>query len=441
MATVKVSSANRTIDYGYVWKDSSSSWRPLNIAYVYTTAYGWQVVFPLKPGVPTNVVATPIYDPTNGSRISLSWSAPAYDGGGIGITDYAIYESTNNITFNFKTYNGSATTSRNISTGINACTTYYYKVLAINAAGEGDLSAASSGALAFTTPSAPTSVSASASSTTATISWSAPSNNGCSPITSYQVQRNTTGDTSGTVWVTANNSAGTNTHVFTGLTNGTTYYMRVRAINATYTDDNVNNDGTPSAFVTATPNLLPALNPSLSATRTAAGYTVTHSNYNSSWSYSGSISPTGYGTLSGSYASSSFNINIPPYYTGTRPTISANTSTRYLSCSWGSTWYATPLVTTTVSSSRTGYQPGLGNVQSYPNRTYSFDYMFQYSTTGSGGPWTDWNFSGTNISGTSVTVGPYSANISNTRWVRCRVTINTGPYTDIRFTSNVVTIP
>lgn len=286
MATVALGSSDKLIDNAYVFKLDESSWKTVNIAYVYTLTYGWKVVFPGPPGVPPGVTATPTYDATNGSRIFLSWIEPYWDGGGpSGITNYEIWESTDGTNFSFKAFQGNNTTSRYISVGINACTTYYYKVAAINAAGRGVFSPPTAAVTAYETPGAPTNVTAVAGNGTITLSWSPPAYNGCNAIDFYQVQRNQDGNTNQTNWVSANNSAGTNTHVFSGLTNGTTYYVRVRALNDTYTNDNVNNDGTPSAFVSATPTQ-PASVPS---TPSVTG-TVTNTN----WIYiSGSSSSNG----------------------------------------------------------------------------------------------------------------------------------------------------
>jgi hypothetical protein len=57
-----------------------------------------------------------------------------------------------------------------------------------------------------------------------TLSWSAPSSNGGSSITRYQVSSD-----NGVTWVTASSNT---SHTFTGLTNGISHIFRVRAINS-----------------------------------------------------------------------------------------------------------------------------------------------------------------------------------------------------------------
>jgi len=71
-------------------------------------------------------------------------------------------------------------------------------------------------------PTAPQNFTASPGNGQVTLSWNAPTSNGGSAITSYQV-------TSGAGWVTASTNTG---HTFTGLTNSIPYTFRVRAITA-----------------------------------------------------------------------------------------------------------------------------------------------------------------------------------------------------------------
>ncbi|MCL1903296.1 MAG: glycoside hydrolase family 9 protein [Oscillospiraceae bacterium] len=89
-----------------------------------------------------------------------------------------------------------------------------------------------------TPPGAPQSFAATPGNGQVSLSWSAPSSNGGAAITGYQVSRD-----GGTTWVTASTSTA---HTFTGLTNGTSYSFRVRALNSA-------GEGT-AASVTATPD-------------------------------------------------------------------------------------------------------------------------------------------------------------------------------------------
>jgi hypothetical protein len=74
-----------------------------------------------------------------------------------------------------------------------------------------------------TPPTAPRTLATVAGNGQVILSWAAPESNGGSPITRYEVSR------SGGAWTSV--SMNTN-HTFTGLTNGTSYTFRVRAVNS-----------------------------------------------------------------------------------------------------------------------------------------------------------------------------------------------------------------
>jgi hypothetical protein len=80
-----------------------------------------------------------------------------------------------------------------------------------------------------TSPSAPTSVQATAGNASATVSWSAPSNSGSSAIASYNVTLSPGGVTD-----TITGSPPGNTAIVSGLTNGTAYTFTVTATNAQF---------------------------------------------------------------------------------------------------------------------------------------------------------------------------------------------------------------
>jgi hypothetical protein len=86
-------------------------------------------------------------------------------------------------------------------------------------------------AIATWTPlGAPTSVTATPGDTQATVSWTAPAENGGYAVSDYAVQYSSNG---GTTWATFSDGTSTaTTATVTGLTNGTAYVFRVAAINA-----------------------------------------------------------------------------------------------------------------------------------------------------------------------------------------------------------------
>jgi Fibronectin type III domain len=96
-----------------------------------------------------------------------------------------------------------------------------------------------------TPPGAPTGLTATPGNGTVTLSWSAPSSDGGSPVDGYVIQ----GGTSPSGVSITDQITGT-TATMSGLTNGTTYFFRVNA-------HNPSGDGA-AATVTVTPNGMPA---------------------------------------------------------------------------------------------------------------------------------------------------------------------------------------
>ena len=117
-----------------------------------------------------------------------------------------------------------------------------------------------------------------------------------------------------------------------------------------------------------------ALNPSLSSTRTNFGYDVTHSNYNSSWSYSGIVDNGGF-NFDGVWGDGFYTIVIPPLNTAV-PVASRNALVS-VTCTSG-TWTAQPSAKTRVTSTRPGYFAGIGEVTNSPTGTLSFSYTWYY---------------------------------------------------------------
>ena len=108
-----------------------------------------------------------------------------------------------------------------------------------------------------TAPSAPQSLAASGGSLTVRLTWSAPSSNGGSPVTGYNVYRGTSPGGEGSTPVATNVT--TTSFTDTGLTNGTTYYYTVAAVNAVGTSPQSGEaSATPQATVPSAPTGLVA---------------------------------------------------------------------------------------------------------------------------------------------------------------------------------------
>jgi hypothetical protein len=180
------------------------------------------------PDAPTGVTGT-----GGNAQVALLWTAPASNGGSA-ITGYRVQVATSS-GGSYSDAAGCPTNSTATSctaTGLSNGTPYFFKVAAINAAGTGAYSSASSGVTPMTVPGVTTGVTGAAGNAQVALSWTAPASNGGSAITGYQVQVATS---SGGTYT---NAAGCPTNLTTtactatGLTNGTQYFFKVAAINA-----------------------------------------------------------------------------------------------------------------------------------------------------------------------------------------------------------------
>jgi hypothetical protein len=159
------------------------------------------------------------------AEATVSWTAPVGASAVTGyvVTPYIGYTPEPSITFN------STATTQTI-TGLSDGTEYRFKVAARNAVGVGSFSKVSNPVTPAPAPSVPDSPKlpkATAGNAQATVSWNPPSN-GCSPLTGYVITPYFG------YWAlpsTTFNSTET-TQTVTGLTNGTQYRFRIRAINA-----------------------------------------------------------------------------------------------------------------------------------------------------------------------------------------------------------------
>jgi hypothetical protein len=102
------------------------------------------------------------------------------------------------------------------------------KVTRSNAVGSTIVYSSATSAVTASAPTGPQSVSVTPTDQTLTVTWVAPSNTGGVSLTDYQIQYSTDAVTWNTVTRTASL---TTSQSITGLTNGTNYYVRVRALN------------------------------------------------------------------------------------------------------------------------------------------------------------------------------------------------------------------
>lgn len=161
---------------------------------------------------PTSLVATA----TSTSQVSLTWRDNSSSEAG-----YRVERSLNGTTWTPRATLAANSTSYSDS-GLSAGTTYIYRVAMLDAAGNAVYSNQSA---TTTIPTAPTGLTASTvSSGQINLSWG-----NVAGETGYQIERSTTG----TSWfLVGTTGANVTTYQSTGLSAGTTYYYRVRAVNA-----------------------------------------------------------------------------------------------------------------------------------------------------------------------------------------------------------------
>jgi fibronectin type 3 domain-containing protein len=222
--------------YYYVVSAYNSYGQSANSAEVNATP-----VAPPPPAAPTGLEAL-----AGNTQVNLAWTAST------GAASYHVKRSTTN---GGPYTQVSAPTAANFTdTGLTNGTIYYYVVSALNSAGESANSsqATATPAAPATPPPAPTGLEAIAGNAQVSLTWTASAG-----ATSYHVKRGTTSGGPYTQVAVPTTSSDTDT----GLTNGTTYYYVVSALNAVGESAN-------SAEVSATPaiaaaNITITINPSL----------------------------------------------------------------------------------------------------------------------------------------------------------------------------------
>ncbi len=124
--------------------------------------------------------------------------------------------------YNYRLNGGSAVSvvgTSVVRSGLNNSTAYSFQVQACNAVGCGAWSG-SAGATTWGPPGAPASISLTPSDRAVSLFWANPTSDGGQPITSWQL-----------IEPNAPSLSGLNSRVYSGLTNGTTYTVQVRACN------------------------------------------------------------------------------------------------------------------------------------------------------------------------------------------------------------------
>jgi fibronectin type 3 domain-containing protein len=183
---------------------------------------------PTAPATPTGLAAT-----AGNAQVGLIWTAS------VGATSYQVKRSTSS---GAETQISVPTSSSYTDTGLSNGTKYFYVVLAVNSGGDSADSAQVSATptAPSTPPASPTGLKATGGNAQVSLSWNA----GAGAV-SYDVKRSTT---SGGPYGTAVASATATNYTDSSVTNGTTYFYVVSAVNTVGQSAN-------SAQASATPTL------------------------------------------------------------------------------------------------------------------------------------------------------------------------------------------
>ena len=256
-----------------------------------------------KPAVVINFTAT-----AGDAKVSLTWDAPL-ENGGSEITGYEVTMDNwkNKVT---KLANELSHTY----TGLTNGTAYTFVVRAVNANGVG----AESAKVATPnngTPAAVMNFTATAGSAKVSLAWDAPLKNGGSEITGYEI---TMDNWANKVTKTANELS----HIYTGLTNGTTYTFKIRAVNANGVGEESAKTATPEGEITL-PNSQESTQTAFADEKTSGNFsftakgswtaTIVESAGNSGWV---TLFRNGVETNSGGAGTFTMAISLVPNYSG-----------------------------------------------------------------------------------------------------------------------------
>ena len=206
--TVSEPARGRTVEYRAIAINSVGASVPSNILRVTTPA--------VAPSTPTEFKGEVLSD----GRVSLSWSASTDDGGSE-ITGYRVEVLRSGVWGSVSTQRTLTLVSQVLRKGESAD----FRVVAINRAGISVASPAVTLSRSTSVPSDVVSMSATVRDGVVSLTWSAPADNGGSPILRYQVEAK-----SGSDWRVVGESATATNFRLEGLSPGEAVTLRVRAV-------------------------------------------------------------------------------------------------------------------------------------------------------------------------------------------------------------------
>jgi outer membrane protein OmpA-like peptidoglycan-associated protein/predicted RNA-binding protein with TRAM domain len=204
------------------------------------------------PSAPSSVVGAP-----GNSSVSLYWTAPTSTGD-TSISNYVVQYATSPYSSWTTATMCTGTITSCTVTGLSNGTAYEFQVAAVNTVGQGSYSAPSSPVTPTGPPSAPSITTITPSDGSLSVAFTPPSST--LAITDYQYSVD-----GGTTWISG--GVTTSPLLISGLTNGTTYPVEIRAISSA-------GNGNASAPTNGTPSALPGAPTITSITPGGGGTTL-----------------------------------------------------------------------------------------------------------------------------------------------------------------------
>ncbi|MSW46666.1 MAG: hypothetical protein F2837_12115, partial [Actinobacteria bacterium] len=190
---------------------------------------------PTIPAAPTDLVATP-----GSGSVSVAFTAGS--DGGEAVTNY---EYSTDGGSSWTAFSPSVTSSPVAITGLSNGSSYNITLRAVNAVGSGDASVASSSFTPRMVPAAPTDLAATPGDSSVSVSFTADFDGGAA-ITNYEYSTD-----GGSSWTAFSPAVTSSPVMITGLTNASTYNVKLRSVNAA-------GDGIASSAVSVTPRTVPS---------------------------------------------------------------------------------------------------------------------------------------------------------------------------------------
>ncbi len=254
---------------------------------------------PSAPAAPAGLTAT-----AGNASVSLTWATSA------GASSYSVYRGTASGGESTTPIAAGPTSTAYTDTGLTNGTTYYYRVAAVNSGGTSGMSNEASATPEPSAPAAPAGLTATAGNASVSLAWATSAG-----ASSYSVYRGTASGGESTTPIAAGLTS--TAYTDTGITNGTTYYYRVAAVNGGGTSGMSNEaSATPEPSAPAAPTGLTATagNASVSLTWAASAGTGSYSVYRGTAAGGESATPIEAGLTSTAYTDAGLANGTTYYY-------------------------------------------------------------------------------------------------------------------------------